>query len=117
MLLVLTGSMWLAMSTRTAPHPPLDGTPFALGPFLAASLAIGTAAHVLVARGASYAMAIASLFALAPPVSCEPQEYVDAAISRTWPAVIVAQIAIAVIMCPAKCRAVRLIRPGNRVDT
>lgn len=51
--------MLLAMFTRTGPHPPLEVEPIALGPFLAASLAIGAAAYVLAARGAPYAMAIA----------------------------------------------------------
>ena len=44
-LLALTGAMLLAMFTRTEPHPPLEVEPFALGPFLAASLAIGAAAY------------------------------------------------------------------------
>ena len=63
-LLVLTGTMVLAMFTRTEPHPPLVVEPFALGPFLAASLAIGAAAFGLVVRGMRFAMAIALLFAL-----------------------------------------------------
>ena len=114
-LAVLTGSMLLATFTRTATHPTLDVAPLALGPFLAASLAIGTVAHVFVARGAPHAVAIAALFALAALLSYEPPEYVDAAIPRTWPAVVVAPIAIAVIMCLATRQAVRLIHPENRI--
>ena len=61
-LVVLTSVMLLAMFTRTEPHPPLEVAPFALAPFLAASLAIGVAAYVLVASGARFAAATAVLF-------------------------------------------------------
>ena len=63
-ILVLTGAMLLAMFTRTEPHPPLEVAPFALGPFLAASLAIGAAAYGLAVRGMRFAMTVALLFAL-----------------------------------------------------
>jgi hypothetical protein len=39
-LLVLTAAMLMALFSRTAPHPPLEVAPFALAPFLGASLAI-----------------------------------------------------------------------------
>ncbi|MYA87258.1 MAG: hypothetical protein F4X97_02180 [Boseongicola sp. SB0662_bin_57] len=107
--------MLLTMLTRTKPHPPREGEPCALGPSLAASLAIGSAAYVLVARGARHSMATAFLFALTALVSHGPQAYFDAALSRIWPAAIVAQLAIAAIMCLAMCRAVRLMRTKNRV--
>ncbi len=41
---VLTDAMLLAMFTRTEPHPPQEVGTFVIGPFLAASLAIGVAA-------------------------------------------------------------------------
>ena len=97
-LLVLTSVMLLAMFTRTEPHPPLEVAPFALGPFLAASLAIGSAACVLVARGARAGIWIALLFALTALVSYWPQKYFDPALPRIWPAVIVAQAAVAAIL-------------------
>ncbi|MXW84642.1 MAG: hypothetical protein F4103_15675 [Boseongicola sp. SB0673_bin_14] len=106
-LLVLTGAMLLAMFTRTEPHPPLEVEPFALGPFLAASLATGAAAHGLAIRGARFAMAVALLFALTALVSHGPQKYVDPAFPKIWPAVIVAQVAIAVILGRAVYRAIR----------
>ncbi len=96
-LLVLTSVMLLAMFTRTEPHPPFEVTPFALGPFLAASLAMGTAAYVLIARGAQAGIWIALLFALTALVSYGPQKYFDPAFSRIWPAVILAQAAVAAI--------------------
>ena len=108
-LLVLASTMLLAMFTRTEPHPPLEVEPFALGPFLAASLALGAGAYVLVVRGMRFAMALALLFALTALVSYGPQKYVDPAFPGIWPAVIVAQVAIAIILCPAVCRAMRRI--------
>lgn len=109
-LLVLTSAMLLAMFTRTEPHPPLEVGPFALGPFLAASLAIGTAAYVLIARGARWGLWIALLFALTALVSYGPQKYFDAALPKIWPAVIMAQAAVAAIFV----RAVRAISHGQR---
>ena len=106
-LLVLTGAMLLAMFTRTEPHPPLEVAPFALGPYLAASLAIGAAAYGLAVRGMRFAMAVALLFALTALVSYGPQKYVDPAFPKIWPAVIVAQVAIAVILGRAFYRAMR----------
>ena len=112
-LLVLTGTMLLAMFTRTEPHPPLEVDPFALGPFLAASLAIGAAAHGLTVRGMRFAMAAAVLFALTALVSYGPQKYVDPAFPKIWPAVIVAQVAIAVIVGRAVHRAIQGMGRGG----
>ena len=97
-LLTLTGVMLLALFSRTQPHPPLDVTPFALGPFLGASLAIGAAAFHLLREGARYAGSLAVLFALTAMVSFGPQKYFDPAFSRIWPAVITAQVAVIVIV-------------------
>ena len=112
-LLVLTGAMLLAMFTRSEPHPPLEVEPFALGPFLAASLATGAAAYGLVVRGVRFAMAIALLFALTALASYGPQKYVDPAFPKIWPAVIVAQVAIAVILWRAVRQAIRWMRPAG----
>ncbi len=97
-LLVLTGVMLLALFSRTAPHPPLEVAPFALGPFLGASLAIGAAAFHLVHRGARHGGALAFLFSLTALVAFGPQKYFDPAFPRIWPAVITAQLAVIVIM-------------------
>ena len=112
-LLMLTGIMLLAMFTRTEPHPPLQVAPFALGPFLAASLATGAAAYGLAVRGMRFATATAVLFALTALVSYGPQKYVDPAFPKIWPAVIVAQLSIAVILCRAACQAVLQVRTGR----
>ena len=108
-LLVLTGVMLLALFSRTAPHPPLEVPPFALGPFLAASLAIGAAAFHLVRRGARYGGTLAVLFALTVLLSFGPQKYFDPAFSRIWPAVITAQIAVIVIVV----RSILVLRRGS----
>ena len=97
-LLVLTGVMLLALLTRTAPHPPLEVAPFAIGPFLGASLAIGAGALHLVRQDGRYAGALAILFAVTAVVSFGPQKYFDPAFSRIWPAVITAQIAVVVVV-------------------
>lgn len=108
-LLVLTGVMLLALFSRTAPHPPLDVPPFALGPFLGASLAIGVAAFHLVQNGARFGWALAILFAVTALISFGPQKYFDPAFSRIWPAVITAQVAVVVIAawCLLRVRAGR----------
>ncbi len=116
-LLVLTGAMLLAMFTRTEPHPPLEVEPFALGPFLAASLALGAAAYGLAVRGMRFAMAVALLFALTALVSYGPQKYVDPAFPKIWPAVIVAQAAIAVILGRAVYRTIRRMGPAGGSGT
>ncbi|MFK4510309.1 hypothetical protein LPJ38_11325 [Bradyrhizobium daqingense] len=97
-LLVLTAVMLLALLTRTAPHPPLEVAPFALAPFLGASLAIGAVAFQLGHDGTRIGSAFALLFALTALVSFGPQKYVDPAFSRIWPAVITAQGAIIIIV-------------------
>ena len=109
-LLVLTGTMLFALFTRTEPHPPLEVEPFALGPFLGASLATGAAAYGLLVRGSRFAMAIACLFALTALVSYGPQKYVDLAFPKIWPVVIVAQLAISVILYQVARWTIRLVR-------
>lgn len=94
----LTGVMLLAMFTRTEPYPPLEVEQYALRPFLVAPWALGVASYGLVVRGRRFAMVIAPLFALTLHVSHGPQQYVDSAFARLWPALIVAQVAIAVIL-------------------
>lgn len=97
-LLVLTVVMLLALFTRTVPHPPLEVAPFALAPFLGASLAAGAAAWHLVRRDARAGRILALLFALTALVSFGPQKYFDPAFPRIWPAVIAAQLALLVLL-------------------
>ena len=97
-LLVLTGVMLLALFSRTAPHPPLEVPPFALGPFLGASLSIGAAAFYLLRQGVRHGSTLAVLFALTALVSFGPQKYFDPEFSLIWPAVITAQFAVIAIL-------------------
>lgn len=97
-LLVVTAVMLLALLSRTAPNPPLEVAPFALAPFLGTSLALGAAALYLVAGDARAGSALALVFGATALVSFGPQKYFDPAFSRIWPAVIAAQIAIAVLV-------------------
>ena len=111
-LLVLTGAMLLALFSRTAPHPPLDVPPFALGPFLGSSVAIGAAAFHLLRQGARHGGALALVFALTALVSFGPQKYVDPEFSRIWPAVITAQVAVIAILAE-RLVALRKRRPTS----
>ena len=96
-LLTLTVVMLAALFSQTAPHPPLEVPPFALGPFLGASLAIGAAAFHLLRQGVRFGGTLAVLFALTALVPFGPQKYFDPEFSRIWPAVITAQIAVIAI--------------------
>ena len=97
-LLTATSVMLLSLVTRTPPHPPLEVAPFALGPFLGASLALGLAALPLLRQARRSGVILSLLFALSGLLSFGPQKYLDPAFSRIWPAVIVAQIAILAIL-------------------
>lgn len=97
-LLTITGVMLLALFSRTEPHPPLEVPPFALGPFLGASLAIGVAAFHLLRHGVRFGNTLAVLFAVTALVSFGPQKYFDPQFSRIWPSVITAQIAVIAIL-------------------
>lgn len=97
-LLVLTAVMLAALLTRTPPHPPLTVAPFALAPFLGASLAVGTAALWLSGDGTRAGRVLVLLFVATALVSFGPQKYLDPAFPRIWPAVIAAQAAVAVLL-------------------
>ncbi len=95
-LIILQVIMLAALMTKTPPHPPLFVAPFALGPFLGASIAIAVAALVLDA--ATVAGVIAALLAaVLALVSFGPQKWIDPAIGQIWPAVLLAEIAVIVV--------------------
>jgi len=92
-LIVLQLVMLAALYAQIPPHPPRVIAPFALGPFLGASLAIAGAAMVLGATRTGLGT-VASLFAVATAlVSFGPQKWVDPAVGEIWPAVLIAQVA------------------------
>lgn len=93
-LIILQTGMLFAMFTLTVPHPPLRVDPFAMGPFLSASLAIAFASVYLRRNGIKAWHYLGLLAALCALVSYGPQKWTDAAIGDIWPAIITAQVAI-----------------------
>ncbi|MEL7463990.1 MAG: hypothetical protein AAFN79_07980 [Pseudomonadota bacterium] len=94
-LAVLQIVMTAAMFAGVEPHPPLRVAPFAMAPWLAASIAVCLAAARLSAGGPGGALsAAAALMAL---FSYGPQKFFDPAFPLIWPAVIAAQIACVAI--------------------
>lgn len=89
--------MLFALYTGTAPHPPSEIVPFALGPFLTAVIAVGCGTWTMAGRGRAGAV-LALITAALALVSLGPQKYIDPAFSRIWPAVLTGQIAIAALI-------------------
>lgn len=83
--------MLAALYSRTEPHPPLVIPLFALAPFLSASIALAVAGLLAPGRWLSLAAGIAAL------ISFGPQKWFDQAFPQIWPAVILAQIAVAMV--------------------
>ncbi|MCB1422520.1 MAG: hypothetical protein KDJ69_08655 [Nitratireductor sp.] len=90
-LAVLQLLMLAALYTRTEPHPPLVIPLFALAPFLSASIALAVAGLLVPGRWLSVAASITAL------ISFGPQKWFDASFPQIWPAVILAQIAVAMV--------------------
>ena len=100
-LVVLQVAMLGALYTRTVPHPPVTIAPFALGPFISASIAMAVAALVLggtATRGGTVVSLLAVVLAL---VSFGPHKWLDASIGQIWPVVGLAQVAAVVILIQA----------------
>ncbi len=98
MLIVLQLTMLFSLFTQTPPHPPLAVPPFALGPFLGASLALAIAAIIpgSIDSGAEKIMVL--LATATSLVSFGPQKWLDPAIPQIWPAVLLGQIAAIVLI-------------------
>ena len=91
MLAILQLLMLAALYSRTEPHPPLAIPLFALAPFLSASIALAVAGLLAPGRWLSLAAGVTAL------ISFGPQKWFDAAFPQIWPAVILAQIAVAMV--------------------
>jgi hypothetical protein len=100
-LVVLQLTMLAALFTQTPPHPPVAVAPFALGPFLGASIAIAVAAIVLGATQTRLGTAVSLLAAGLGLVSYGPQKWVDPAIAQIWPAVLLGEIAAISLLADA----------------
>ena len=90
--------MLLSLMTRTPPHPPLTVTPFAMGPFLGASISVAVAAFLLAASNSRVSFGISALAAVLALISYGPQKWFDASIAEIWPAVLTGQVAAAAVM-------------------
>ncbi len=64
-------------------------------------------------RGMRFAQPTALLFALTALVSYGPQKYVDPASPKIWPAVIVAQVAVIIILYLSISEKTRQMRSGS----
>lgn len=93
-LLVVSAVMLLSLVTKTPPHPPLTTPLFALGPFIGASLAIGSAALFLCLAGNPVWRYAAILCAITVLPSFGPQKFLVPEFPEIWPAVILAQAAL-----------------------
>ncbi len=97
-LIVLQVVMLCALFTQTVPHPPLAVAPFALGPFLGASIAVAVAAFLLGAANSRLGMGVTILAAILALISFGPQKWIDPAIAQIWPAVLLGEIAVGAII-------------------
>lgn len=97
-LIVLQAVMLAALFAQIAPHPPRAVAPFALGPFLGASIAIAGAAIVLGAVRTGLGTAVSLAAGVLALISFGPQKWLDPAIGEIWPAVLIAELAVAVLV-------------------
>lgn len=112
-LLIVSVVMLGALFAGVAPHPPATTPLFGMGPFLGGSLALGASAGWLAVRDNGAWPVLAVAFAVTGLISFGPQKYLDATFSEIWPAVIVAQAAIAVILTAS----IRTLLHGRRQDS
>lgn len=97
-LIVLQVIMLTSLYAGVPPHPP-EATPlFGIGPFIGASVAIAMSALIIGPGQDRAGRALSALACLAALVSFGPQKYFDAQFPMIWPAVLTAQVAIAVIV-------------------
>lgn len=97
-LLTVSAVMLLALVTQTPPHPPLAISLFALAPFLAASLALGSAALYLCGSGGRAWRITSIAFAVSILPSFGPQKLMVPEIGQIWPAVLVADASLIVLV-------------------
>lgn len=114
LLAMLQFLMLLSLMARLPPHPPEATALFAMGPFLAASISLAVAAAQLHERPGALAPSAAGLAALAALISYGPHKWADPAFSQIWPAVLLGQIAAAVILWNAAQMFRRRVREPRR---
>ena len=97
-LIILQLVMLASLFSGTEPHPPRAIVLFGLGPFLAASLAIAGAAMVLGAASTGLGAVTSLVAAALSLISFGPQKWLDPSLGEIWPAVLVAEIAVLVLV-------------------
>lgn len=99
-LILLQTTMLGALYAGVAPHPPATIAPFAMAPFLGASLSAAAAALILGPLATTAGKACTILAILMALVSFGPQKLLDPAFPQIWPAVVTAWIAIISLIKP-----------------
>ena len=93
-LIILQGIMLASLFAGVPPHPPSEVVPFGMAPFLAAAISAAAAAIWLGSTASVEGRVLIGLAVLMALVSFGPQKVIDPAISRIWPAVFTAWVAI-----------------------
>ncbi len=109
MLAALQASMFIAMVTKTSPHPPLTVPLFALGPFLGAAIALAVGACLCGPVSSGYSRLLSWLAGLFAMVSFGPHKWFDPAFPQIWPAVLLGQLSFVML-------AIVLLRGRDRTE-
>ena len=109
-LAVLQAFMFLALVAGLAPHPPRMTPLFAMGPFLAASVALCLAVLWLPREADRLSAVLSALAALTALLSYGPQKLADPNIAEIWPAVLLGQVLALVLLGAA---GMRMRRPAD----
>lgn len=85
--------MLLALMSGLEPHPPAYAAPFAMGPFLSASIVLCVVAALQVPRQGMSSPLMGMLAATLALLSYGPHKWLDPQIAHIWPAVLLGQLA------------------------
>ena len=97
-LAILQAFMFLALLAELAPHPPRVTPLFAMGPFLAASVALCLGVLWLPRGAGRLSAALSVLAAFMALLSYGPQKWADPNIAEIWPAVLLGQVLALVLL-------------------
>jgi len=109
-LATLQALMFLALLAGLEPHPPRATPLFAMGPFLAASVALCLLVLWLPRGAGRLSAALSALAAVMALLSYGPQKWADPNLAEIWPAVLLGQVLALVLMGAA---GVRMRRPAG----
>lgn len=97
-LILLQGIMLSALYAGIRPHPPVATPLFGIAPFLGASVSIAVSAMIVQPLASTAGRGLSLAAALMALVSFGPQKYFDAQSGLIWPAVVLGQLAAAVLI-------------------